>query len=93
MIRLRRNPSVAILKLHFPWSSNIWALDTAESRLSLEKLVSLGNASYGPGTHWIEESCTGLSIPPTPVERRSLNRLVNPQAANNSPNGQRASLF
>lgn len=75
MIRLRRSAAVSVLKLHFAWDGNIWAMDTSGSRLSMSKLVVLGNSSYGPGTHWIEETCTGASIAPTPVERRSLNRL------------------
>jgi hypothetical protein len=83
MIRLRRSPEVAISKFHFAFGGNIWALDTPKSRLSLSKLVDLGNAAYGPGSHWIEETCTGASIPPTPVERRSLNRSANPEAASN----------
>lgn len=74
MICLKRKPGAQISRFHWSWPGDIWALDTPTSREALTKLVDMGNATFGRGTHWIEEKTTGASISPTPIERRSLDR-------------------
>ncbi|MDB5846662.1 MAG: hypothetical protein JWP29_414 [Rhodoferax sp.] len=67
MIRLMRKqqpPST----LGFHWLPGVWAIDTPTSRISLNVLVDLGNASYGEGTHWIEEYDSDPTFLPPVVE-------------------------
>ena len=63
MIRLVRKNEA--WRRHSPveWSPELWALDTPVSRMALERLVAIGNAAYGHGTHWIEERDLGEASP------------------------------
>lgn len=62
MIRLVRRTTQRDWK-GFDWQAGVWALDTPASRRALAKLVTLGNATYGKGTHWIEEHDSETSCP------------------------------
>lgn len=47
-------------------SRRLGALNTAHERASLERLMALGNAHYGPGTYLIEEHDPLDFKPPLP---------------------------
>lgn len=81
MICLKRMPMLKPSAMHWPFKSDIWALDTPQGRHSLSKLAELGNASFGPGTHWIQDEVVGASVSATPLERRSSESTCsNPDA-------------